>query len=111
MLKKGDLCKHFKGEDLIQKNIYEILATGVVYTGESKSVSDSLIVYRNIFQENKFFAREARELNAELSEEKQAKFHQKYRVQKLTDEEIAEISTEEFKKAKKKYIESKEQER
>lgn len=36
MFKKGDLCKHFKGKDLIQKNIYEVLETGVKYTEQQK---------------------------------------------------------------------------
>ena len=41
-----------------------------------------------------------------LEEDKQRKFRQKYRVEKLTPEEIKTISTEEFIKAKKEYIES-----
>ena len=59
-----------------------------------------------MFQENQIFAREEVELTEELEEDKQRKFRQKYRVEKLTPEEIETISTEEFIKAKKEYIES-----
>ena len=106
MFKKGDLCKHFKGEDLIHKNIYEILETGVKYTGNAQDVKGNLVVYKNMFQENQIFAREEVELTEELEEDKQRKFRQKYRIEKLTPEEIKTISTEEFIKAKKEYIES-----
>ncbi len=106
MFKKSDLCKHFKGEDLIHKNIYEILEAGVKYTGNAQDIKGNLVVYKNIFQENQIFAREEVELTEKLEEDKQRKFRQKYRVEKLTPEEIETISTEEFIKAKKKYIES-----
>lgn len=43
MFKKGDLCKHFKGKDLIQKNIYEVLEIGVKYTGTAEGITDKLI--------------------------------------------------------------------
>jgi len=107
MFQKGDLCKHFKGETLIEKNIYEILEVGVVYTGECEGIEDNLVVYRNIFQENKIFAREEKDLIEELNLEKQEKFHQKYRVEKLNQKEILEIQTEEFKKAKLEYMSKK----
>ncbi len=104
MFKKGDLCKHFKGKDLIQKNIYEVLETGVKYTGTAEGITDKLIVYKNIFQEDKIFAREESELAEQLEESKQKEFRQKYRVEKLTQEEIEMIKTEEFIKAKKEYM-------
>lgn len=107
-LKVGDLCKHFKGESLIEKNIYEIVAMNVIYTGENAKVPiENLVVYRNIFQENKFFAREYNDLVAELSEEKQKKYGQTYRVQMLTNEEINEVRSEKFKKEKLKYMQCK----
>ncbi len=106
MFKKGDLCKHFKGKDLIQKNIYEVLETGVKYTGNAQDVKENLIIYKCIFQENKIFAREESELEEELEEKKQQEFGQKHRVEKLTQEEIETIKTENFIKAKKDYIES-----
>lgn len=106
-LKVGDLCKHFKGTSLLEKNIYEIIAKGVIYTGEnSKAPLDNLVVYKNIFQENKLFTREYNDLVEELSEEKQKQYAQTYRVQKLTQEEIEEVTSEEFKKAKLKYMEN-----
>ena len=93
MFQKGDLCKHFKGETLVEKNIYEVLETGVIYTGECEGMQGSLVVYRNVFQEGKVFTREERDLLAELSPDKQEKFHQRTRVEKLTPEEIATIQT------------------
>ncbi len=88
MLNKGDLCKHFKGKSLDEKNIYRILEIGVTYSGDkSENPISNLVVYENIFQ-GKIFARELEDLEAELSEEKQKEFGQVHRVEKLTDEEI-----------------------
>ena len=91
MLKKGDLCKHFKGATLREKNIYEILEVGVTYSGDaSETPINNLVIYKNIFQ-GKIFARELDDLIAELPVEKQAQFGQVHRVEKLTPEEVAEI--------------------
>lgn len=91
MFKKGDLCKHFKGKNLKEKNIYEILEMGVKYSGDaSEKTIENLVIYKNIFQ-GKIFAREYEDLVAELPEEKQELYGQKYRVQKLTQDEIAEV--------------------
>lgn len=88
MLEKGDLCKHFKGSCLEEKNIYEILEVGVKYSGDAsdKKIED-LVIYKNIFQ-NKIFAREMRDLIEELPIEKQKLYGQVHRVEKLTPEEI-----------------------
>ena len=32
ILKAGDIVKHFKGEDLIEKNIYKIISVNPKYT-------------------------------------------------------------------------------
>ena len=91
MLKKGDLCKHFKGKTLDEKNIYEILETGVNYSGDaSENPIENLVVYKNIFQ-NKIFAREIGDLISELPIEKQEQYGQKHRIEKLTNEEISYI--------------------
>ena len=46
----GDLCKHFKGKSLLEKNIYEILVMGATYTGtNSDGKIEDLVVYKNIF--------------------------------------------------------------
>lgn len=88
MFKKGDLCKHFKGKNLDEKNIYEILEVGVKYSGDaSDKPIENLVVYKNIFQ-GKIFARELEDLIAELPQEKQEQYGQRYRVEKLTPEEI-----------------------
>jgi hypothetical protein len=98
------LLAEFKGKDIIQKNIYEVLETGVKYTGTAEGITDKLIIYKNIFQEDKIFAREESQLAEQLEESKQKEFGQKYRVEKLTQEEIEMIKTEEFIKAKKEYM-------
>lgn len=91
MLKKGDLCKHFKGKNLDEKNIYEILEVGVKYSGEaSDKPIENLVVYKNIFQGN-IFARELADLEEVLSPERQAEYGQVHRIEKLTDDEIKYI--------------------
>lgn len=108
-LNVGDLCKHFKGKSLIEKNIYEIIAKGVIYTGENaKAPLDNLVVYRNIFGENKFFTREYSDLVEELEDEKKEKYGQNYRVEKLTEEEIKLVRSQEFIQEKMKYMNERE---
>lgn len=105
-IKVGDLCKHFKGNSLIEKNIYEIIALGVTYTGESaKKPLYNLVVYKKLFQGGKIFTREYDDLIGELSEEKQKQYCQKYRIEKLTEDEIKVIRSDEFKKEKLDYME------
>lgn len=88
ILKKGDLCKHFKGKNLQEKNIYEVLEIGVNYSGDaSENPIKNLVIYKNIRQ-GKIFAREMSDLVAELTPEKQQEFGQKHRVDLLTKEEI-----------------------
>jgi len=91
MFKKGDLCKHFKGKNLSEKNIYEILEMGVKYSGDaSEKPIENLVIYKNIFQ-GRIFARELEDLIAELPKEKQELYGQKHRVEKLTPSEILEV--------------------
>lgn len=93
ILKKGDLCKHFKGKNLQEKNIYEVLETGVNYSGDaSENPIKDLVIYKNIRQ-GKIFAREMSDLVAELTPEKQQEFGQKHRVDLLTKEEIEIIKS------------------
>lgn len=102
-IKIGDLCKHFKGHTLEEKNIYRILHLNVTYSGEHMMPpSTNLCVYENIFQ-NKIFVREADEVFEELPTEKQKEFNQTYRVEKLTEEEINIVNSEEFKIKKLSY--------
>jgi hypothetical protein len=93
ILKKGDLCKHFKGKNLQEKNIYEVLETGVNYSGDaSENPIKDLVIYKNIRQ-GKIFAREMSDLVAELTPEKQQEFGQKHRVDLLTKEEIEVVKS------------------
>ena len=113
--KVGMLCKHFKGKDLLEKNIYRIEQIGVdgkdiddsliTYTGEGNLRSaTNLIVYSNIFQDNKMFCREYEDISQELSSEKQPEFCQKTKVQPLTEEEQIYIGYESFIETKKQLI-------
>ena len=103
----GMLCKHFKGKSLEDKNIYEIVELGVLgkdidpskitYTGDGElGVAENLVVYANIFQNNKLFAREYEDISGELSAEKQQMFSQKIKVQPLTADEIDVVNSPEF---------------
>ena len=114
----GMLCKHFKGADLLEKNIYRIENLGVngldiddsliTYTGDGElRTATNLVVYSNIFQYNKLFCREYEDISGELSDEKKEMFNQIIKVQPLSDEEIAMINSEEFIKNKKELVEKK----
>ena len=105
--KVGMLCKHFKGTDLLEKNIYRIEKLNVngtdidesliTYTGDGKlKTSTNLVVYANIFQDNKLFCREYEDISGELSDEKKEAFNQTIKVQPLTNEEIVIVNDPEF---------------
>jgi hypothetical protein len=111
----GMLCKHFKGNDLLEKNIYRIENIGVngldidesliTYTGDGElRCATNLVVYSNIFQDNKLFCREYEDISGELSDEKKKAFNQTIKVQPLTDEEIALINSNEFIENKKELV-------
>lgn len=102
LYKVGMLCKHFKGTNLLEKNIYRIEQIGVngtdidesiiTYTGDNNLKSaTNLIVYSNIFQDNKIFCREYDDISQELSDEQKEQFNQNLRVQPLTEEEQEQI--------------------
>ena len=116
--KIGMLCKHFKGENLLEKNIYRIEQLGVegkdinetliTYTGDGELLTaKNLVVYSNIFQENKLFAREYDDISGELSSEKKEMYNQKIKVQPLTKIEIDMINEDNFVTEKKKLVLSK----
>ena len=109
--KVGMLCKHFKGNNLLEKNIYRIEKIGVngkdidgsliTYTGDKElKTASNLVIYSNIFQDNKLFCREYEDISSELTEEKKNMFNQNLRVQPLSDEEIELVNSEEFIKDK-----------
>ena len=113
--KIGMFCKHFKGTNLLEKNIYRIENIGVdgsnidesliTYTGDGiLSTATNLVVYSNIFQDNKLFCREYEDISGELSNEKKEMFNQNIKVQPLTDEEISIINSEDFIKNKKELV-------
>ena len=113
--KIGMFCKHFKGTNLLEKNIYRIENIGVdgssidesliTYTGDGiLSTATNLVVYSNIFQDNKLFCREYEDISGELSNEKKEMFNQTLKVQPLTDEEISIINSEDFIKNKKELV-------
>ena len=113
--KIGMFCKHFKGTNLFEKNIYRIENIGVdgssidesliTYTGDGiLSTATNLVIYSNIFQDNKLFCREYEDISGELSNEKKEMFNQNIKVQPLTDEEISIINSENFIKNKKELV-------
>ena len=87
------------------KDINETLIT---YTGDGKlSSAKNLVVYSNIFQENKLFAREYDDISGELSLEKKEMYNQEIKVQPLTQMEIDMINEANFITEKKKMVLSK----
>lgn len=107
LLKVGMLCKHFKGKDLIEKNIYRIEEIGVngknidsskiIYSGDKDLlISKNLVIYSNIFQKDMLFAREYEDLISELSDDKKELYNQTFRLEPLNDEEIKTIKCHEF---------------
>lgn len=111
----GMLVKHFKGSNLLEKNIYRIERLGVLgkdidenvitYTGDNELLTAiNLVVYSNIFQDDKLFAREYEDISSEMSLEKQELYHQKRKVEPLTDEEIKQVNDEKFIEEKKKLV-------
>lgn len=111
----GMLVKHFKGSNLLEKNIYRIEKLGVLgkdidenvitYTGDNELLTAiNLVVYSNIFQDDKLFAREYEDISSEMSLEKQELYHQKRKVEPLTEEEINKVNDEKFIEEKKKLV-------
>lgn len=119
ILKEGMLVKPFKGKNLIEKNIYQILklnANGkeilknenITYTGDEDCIhSNDLVVYANIFQNNRLFAREYSDLIQPLSIDKQKIYNQIYRVEPLTSADLELIKNSDFVETKKNYQKSK----
>lgn len=111
--KIGMLCKHFKGENLLEKSIYRIEKLGIegkdidetliTYTGDGElAFAKNLVVYSNIFQGNKLFAREYDDISSKLSLEKKKIYNQEIKVQPLTQTEINMINDSNFITEKKK---------
>lgn len=106
-LRTGDIVKHFKGKNLIEKNIYEIVSVNPEYTGTNEFLKEPVVVYTSIFQEGKCFVREYSDLVKELTPEQKEEYGQTYRIEPLTDEELGIIKTNAFILAKLEYIEKK----
>ena len=115
LYKVGMLCKHFKGTNLLEKNIYRIEQVGVngsnidesliTYTGDATLQSaTNLVVYSNIFQDNKLFCREYEDISQELSDEQKDKYKQDLKVEPLTEEEQSIIEQEKFIETKKQLV-------
>lgn len=103
-LKEGMFVKHFKGSNLIEKNIYQIISVNPKYTGTREDM-EPVVVYSSYFQEGKTFVRELADLVEELSDEEKMIYKQNHRVEPLTLEETEYIKTNDFINAKLAYIE------
>lgn len=104
---EGMLCKHFKGTNLYEKNIYRIIKLHVdgktidesiiTYTGDGVlQEAKDLVVYANIFQNDRLFTREYSDISGELSDEKKQQYMQTRRVDPLTQEEISIVTSQSF---------------
>ena len=104
-IKEGTLCKHFKGKNLIDKNIYKVISLNnngkdlpenIKYTGERDAKeSTNLVIYMNIFNKM-LFAREYDDFYVELPKDKQEEFGQIHRVEPLTEEEEKVVKAKAF---------------
>ena len=106
--KIGMLCKHFKGSNLIEKldvNGIDVDENTITYTGDNNlKKATNLVIYSNIFQDNKLFCREYEDISQELSEDKKVMFNQTLKVQPLTVDEEKQIQSNEYIETKKEYI-------
>ena len=106
-LKKGDLVKHYKGNNLIEKNIYEILSVNPEYTGDKEFPSEACIIYAPVFQKEKNYIREYADFVKELTSEEKERFSgdpQDHRVELLTEQEMILIQAPSFIHAKEDYL-------
>ena len=101
--KVGMFCKHFKGETLLDKNIYRIEKLHVsgdmidenfiTYSGHGRlKDAEELVVYSNVFENGKLFAREYSDLSSQIDEEKQSILFPSILSLKSTFDFIDEIS-------------------
>lgn len=104
ILDDGAIVKHFKGSDLLEKNIYEIVSVNPKYTGTKNFTEEPVVVYKSIFQKGKAFVREYEDFVAELSDEEKEKYGQSYRVEPLSPEELVTIKKPDFIEKKMEYL-------
>ena len=105
IIRPGILCKHFKGKELLDKNIYRIISlnnngkdldANIKYTGVGDvEETTNLVVYMNVFN-NMLFARELDDLYVELDSDQKEIYGQMHRIEPLTKEEEKTINTKEF---------------
>ncbi len=107
ILNDGDIVKHFKGKNLIEKNIYEIVSVNPKYTGTKEFTEEPVVVYKSIFQSGMAFVREYSDLVEELTDEEKEEYGQTNRINLLTESELEEIKQPEFVEKKLAYISAK----
>ena len=108
--KEKMLCKHYKGSNLLEKSIYQILKVHVSGKELGKDIyylgndileeKKDLVVYQNIFQENAFYAQEYVDMISLLSPEIQEECEQVIKIQPLTIEELEMLQDPSFQKQK-----------
>ena len=75
----------------------DVNPTEITYTGDGElKTAKNLVIYSNIFQNNKLFARDYEDIYQELSQDKQYLYSQKIKVQPLTPEEITIVKSTQF---------------
>lgn len=105
--KVGMFCKHFKGESLLDKNIYRIEKLHVsgdmidenfiTYSGHGRlKDAEELVVYSNWFENGKLFAREYSDLCSPIDDAKKLLFGQELRVEPLSEKELLMIQDPDF---------------
>ncbi|MCH5166594.1 MAG: hypothetical protein J1F35_01755 [Erysipelotrichales bacterium] len=110
-IKKGDIVKHFEGDDLLEKEIYEVVSVNPEYTGSNDFPEEAVVVYESIFEQGKAFVIEYANFIRELEDIELLKTGegQTHFVEPLTDEELFLIQAPSFIRAKKEFIKNRQE--
>lgn len=105
-IKKGDIVKHFEGDDLLEKEIYEVVSVNPEYTGSNDFPEEAVVVYESMFEQGKAYVVEYANFVRELDDYELLKTGegQTHFVEPLTDEELYLIQAPSFIHAKEKFI-------
>ena len=104
-LKSGDIVKHYKGKDLVEQEIYEILMVNPEYSNTRDFKEEAVVMYTPLFRENKNIIIAYKDFVKRLSVDERIMCHtdQRYTIEHLTKDELEVIKTHDFIQAKEDY--------
>lgn len=92
---EGDIVKHFKRETLSKeellkdKHLYKIITIDAIHT----ETNERCVVYQALYEPYNIFVRPYEMFISKVDKEKYPNIKQEYRIEKLTHEDISEISS------------------